>query len=94
MLLRMRLLDVTLRNLLHHEVGVDVHFLAQQAVLNTPLAGDGKDANGGLGVDEGVDAGGGVGELEGVCCLKRGELVGGIFIGCWEGKGGKVDDLG
>jgi hypothetical protein len=69
MLLRVRLVDVTLSNLLHHEVCIDVNFLAQLTVGNAPLAGYGEHANGGLGVDQGIDAGGGVGEGEFVCCL-------------------------
>lgn len=70
MLLRMRLFHIGLRNLLHHEIGIDIHFLAQQTVFNPPLAGNGEHADRGFGVDEGVDARGRVCELESVCCLR------------------------
>lgn len=69
MLFRMRLLNITLRNLLHHEVGINIDFLAQQAVFNPPFAGDGKDADGRLGVDKRIDTSWGIGELQCVCCL-------------------------
>ena len=65
----MRLLNVTLRNLLHHEIRINVDLLAQLAIGDTPLAADSQYADGGLGVDEGVDAFGDVGEGEFVCCL-------------------------
>lgn len=62
MLLRMRLLHIRLRHLLHHEIRINIHFLAQLAICNAPLARDSEDADGRLGVDEGIDAGGDVGE--------------------------------
>lgn len=69
MLLRVRLLDVVLSHLLHHEVGVDVNLLAELAASDTPLAADGEDTNGRFGVDEGVDTLRDVGESELVGCL-------------------------
>ena len=69
MLCRMRLLHITLRNLLHHEIRINVDLLAQLAIGDTPLAADSQYADGGLGVDKGVDAVGDVGEGEFVCCL-------------------------
>jgi hypothetical protein len=69
MLLRVGLLNIALSNLLHHKVGIDVNLLAELAIRNAPLAGDSKDADGRLSVDEGVDALGDVGE---------GELVSGL----------------
>jgi|SRR5690242_14846387 len=71
MLLGVRLLDVTLCHLLHHEVAIDNNILGQLAISHTPLAGDGQDADGGLCVDEGIDAVGDVGEGEFVGCLWR-----------------------
>jgi hypothetical protein len=68
-LLRVRLLNIALGNLLHHEVGIDVDFLAQLTVRNAPLAADGKCADGGFGVDERVDARFDVCEGEFVGCL-------------------------
>jgi len=68
-LLRVSLLNIVLSNLLHHEVGVNVNLLAELAASHTPLAADGKDTNGGFGVDEGVDTLGDVGEGEFVGCL-------------------------
>ena len=70
MLLRVRLLNIALSNLLHHEVSINNHILSQLAARDAPLASDGQDADGRLGVDEGVDAVGGVGEGELVCCLR------------------------
>lgn len=69
MLLRVGLLHVALSHLLHHKVPVNNNILRQLAAHNAPLARDGQDANGRLGVDERVDAVGGVGEGELVCCL-------------------------
>lgn len=69
MLLRVRLLNITLGNLLHHKVSIDNNILRQLAAVDTPLASDGQDTNGRLCVDEGVDAVGDVGEGELVCCL-------------------------
>ena len=69
MLLRMRLLHIPLRHLLHHKVSIDLHLLGQLAVHHPPLGRDRQRANGGLGVDEGVDAVGDVGEGEFVGCL-------------------------
>ena len=69
MLLRVRLLHIALGHLLHHKVPIDLDIFNQHPVLNTPLAGDGKNTNGGFGVDERVDACGDVGEGEFVCCL-------------------------
>lgn len=80
----MRLLDVALGNLLHHEIGINVDFLAQLAVGNTPLAADGQDADGGFGVDEGVDAVRDVGEGEFVGCLVA--LLE-WWVGGWRGRG-------
>ena len=68
-LLRVRLLNIALSNLLHHEVPINHHVLSQLATCNAPLASDRQDADGRLGVDEGVDAVGGVGESELVGCL-------------------------
>lgn len=42
-LLRVRLLNVVLSDLLHHEVGVNVNLLAELAASHTPLAADGED---------------------------------------------------
>ena len=56
MLLRVRLLNIVLNNLLHHKVGIYVDFLAELSVRNAPRAADVEDANGGFGVDEGVNA--------------------------------------
>ena len=75
MLLRMRLLHIPLRHLLHHKVPLNLHLLAQPAIHNPPLSGNSQRANGGLGVDEGVDAVGDVGEGEFVGCLVGGGLV-------------------
>jgi hypothetical protein len=71
-LLGMRLLDVALGHLLHHEVGVDLDLLGELAVDDAPLAGDGQGADGGFGVDEAVDAVGDVGERQGVGRLWKG----------------------
>lgn len=68
-LLRVRLLNIALRDLLHHEVPIDDHVLGELAARNAPLARDRQDADRRLSVDEGVDAVGGVGEGELVCCL-------------------------
>lgn len=73
MLLGMRLLDVALGDLLHHEVCVNLDFLGELALDDAPLAGDGEDADRGLSVDEAVDAVLGVGEGQG---------VGGLFCEC------------
>lgn len=69
MLLRMRLLHIPLRHLLHHKVPIDLHFLRQLAVHHPPLRRNRQRANGGLGVDEGVDAVRDVGKGEFVGCL-------------------------
>jgi hypothetical protein len=74
-LLRVRLLDIPLCHLLHHEVAVNLDILDQQAIGDAPLAGNGQHADGRLGVDEAVDARGRVGECELVGCLCGG-LVG------------------
>jgi hypothetical protein len=66
-LLRVRLLDVPLGHLLHHEVAVNLDVLDQLAIGDAPLAGNGQHADGRLRVDEAVDAGG---------CVCEGELVG------------------
>jgi hypothetical protein len=72
-LLRVRLFDISLGHLLHHEVPVNLDVLDQLAVCYAPLPRDGEGANGGLGVDECVDA---VGD---VC---EGKLVGGLQRRC------------
>lgn len=69
MLLRVRLIDVPLGHLLHHEVAIDVDLLYELALCDAPLRGDGQRADGRLGVDEGVDAVVYVGEGEFVGCL-------------------------
>jgi hypothetical protein len=79
-----RLLDVALGHLLHHEVAVNLDILDQQAIRDAPLARDGQHADGRLGVDEAVDAGGCVGEGELVGCLKERGLA-----GLGRGKGGR-----
>lgn len=68
-LLGVCLLNVALRNLLHHEVAIDDHILGELSADNTPLASNCQDANGRLSIDEGVDAVGDVGEGQLVCCL-------------------------
>ena len=68
-LLRVRLLDIALCHLLHHEVAVNLDILDELAVGDAPLAGDGQHADGRLCVDEAVDACGSVGESELVGCL-------------------------
>lgn len=70
MLLRVRLLDIALGNLLHHEVTINNNILSQLAASDAPLAGDGEDANRGLSVDEGVDT---------IRDISEGELVGCLF---------------
>jgi hypothetical protein len=52
MLTRMRLLNIRLGHLLHHEVSIDIHLLNQQAAGNPPLSRNRKHANRGFGVDE------------------------------------------
>lgn len=47
MLLRMRLLHIPLRHLLHHKVPIDLHFLRQLAVHHPPLRRNRQRANGG-----------------------------------------------
>jgi hypothetical protein len=69
MLLRMRLLHVTLSNLLHHEIRLNLHLFTQHTALNAPLARDSQHADRRLRVDEGVDAAGLIGEREFVGCL-------------------------
>ena len=71
MLLRVRLLNVVLSDLLHHEVGIDIDGLGQRAVGDTPLAADGENANRRLSVDERIDTVGHVGQCECVCSLER-----------------------
>jgi hypothetical protein len=66
----MSLLHIGLCNLLHHEVGIDVDFLAQLAASNAPLAGDGEHANGWFSINERVNALRDVGERELVCGLE------------------------
>ena len=68
-LLRVRLLNIVLSHLLHHEVAINDHILRQHAALHPPLACDGEGADGRLGVDEGVDAVGDVGQRQLVGCL-------------------------
>jgi hypothetical protein len=90
-LLRVRLLDIPLCHLLHHEVAVNLDILDQQAIGDAPLARDRQHADGRLGVDEAVDARGRVGECELVGCLKEvlveldwtGERKGGDGPGRW-----------
>lgn len=95
MLLRVRLLNIVLSHLLHHEVGVNVNLLAELAASHTPLAADGEDTNGGFGVNEGVDTLGDIGEGELVGCLRwvsavprkkkggeEGEVVPGQWASC------------
>jgi hypothetical protein len=55
MLLWVGFLDVALRNLLHHEIGINFDFFAQLPVRNAPFSRNGEYADGGFGVDEGVD---------------------------------------
>ena len=69
MLLRVRLLNIPLRHLLHHKVPINDHILRQHGALHPPLSSDGQDADGRLGVDEGVDAVGDVGQRQLVGCL-------------------------
>lgn len=69
MLLRVRLLDIPLRHLLHHEVSVNDHVLGQHTALHPPLARDSEGADGRLSVDEGIDAVGDVGQRQLVGCL-------------------------
>ena len=69
MLLGVRLLDIPLSHLLHHEVAIDDHILRQHTALHPPLARDGEGADGRLSVDEGVDAVGDVGQRQLVGCL-------------------------
>lgn len=69
MLLRVRLLNITLGNLLHHKVAIDDHVLGQLAASDTPLASNGQDADGRFGVDEGVNTVGDIGESQLVGCL-------------------------
>ena len=64
MLLRVRLLDVALGNLLHHEVAINYNVLGQLAVGDAPLARNGQDADGRLCIDERVDDVGDGGERE------------------------------
>ena len=69
MLLRVRLLNIPLRHLLHHKVPINDHILRQHGALHPPLSSDGESADGRLGVDEGVDAVGDVGQRQLVGCL-------------------------
>lgn len=69
MLLRMRLLNITLRHLLHHEIRIDIHILRQQPIRNTPLPSNSQRTDRWLRVNQGVDASGHVGECEFVCGL-------------------------
>jgi hypothetical protein len=78
-LLGVSLLDITLSYLLHHEVGINLHVLNELAASNAPLAGDGKDANWRLSVDQGINTRLNVGESESVCGLKVSRLEGGYF---------------
>ena len=52
MLVGMRLLHIRLSHLLHHEIRINVDFLAKLAVRNAPLARDSQDADGRLSVDK------------------------------------------
>jgi hypothetical protein len=78
----MRLLYVTLRNLLHHEVRLNLHLLAEHTSLGAPFARDGQHADWRLRVDEGVDAAGHVGKRELVCCLDMLVRCGSVGRGC------------
>jgi hypothetical protein len=55
-LLRMRLLDISLGHLLHHEIAVNLNVFNQLAICYTPFPRNGQRADGGLGIDERVDA--------------------------------------
>jgi hypothetical protein len=68
-LLGVRLFNISLGNLLHHEVAINDHIFSELAAGDTPFARDGQDADRRLSVDEGVDAVGDVCEGELVCCL-------------------------
>lgn len=69
MLLRMRLLDIALCHLLHHEISINLNLFDQLTLRNPPLGRNSQGTNGWLGVDERVDAVGDVGESELVGCL-------------------------
>ena len=68
-LLGVRLLNIALGNLLHHEVAVNHNVLDELAARNAPRAGNSQDTDRRLGVDKGVDA---------VRDIGQGELVGGL----------------
>jgi hypothetical protein len=69
-LFRVGLLNIALSNFLHHEVGIDVDFLAKLAVGDAPFAANGEDTDGRFGVDEGVDSLRDIGQSELVGCLR------------------------
>jgi hypothetical protein len=71
MLPGMRLLHIALRNLLHHEIRIDIHLLTQLPILDPPLPRNREHAHRRLGVHKTVDAVGDVCECEFVCCLKE-----------------------
>jgi hypothetical protein len=81
MLLGMCLLDVGLRNLLHHEVCVDLDFLDELAMGDTPGALDGQNTNRWLSIDERVDTSGRVRQSQGVCRLWKDSVSGSHGIG-------------
>jgi hypothetical protein len=90
MLPGMRLLHITLRNLLHHEIRIDIHLLTQLPILDPPLPRNREHAHGRLGVYKTVDAVGDVCEGEFVCCLKE-EGLAMCMNGRWDLVGGGVE---
>jgi hypothetical protein len=86
----MSLLNIRLRNLLHHKVRIDVDFLAQIATSDAPLARDGEHANRRFSIYERVDALGDVGERELISGLE--EDISEVRFSC-EGLGRLPDQL-
>ena len=77
-LLRVRLLNIALGNLLHHEIGIDINLLAQLAIDDAPLATNRKCADRRFGINKRIDALWHIGDVELVRGLKMNQI--GIWI--------------